>query len=280
MDELKPNVREGLRTFCTALFKGGPTISDTQLAINAKELVKGVEQAGVLSKGADRLSVEKLARFFMRTFKDSQLGKPGANIKETLGADLQTLTDNNSFRFPATFTFVFRAFVSIEGIGKGLDPTFELGKLAQPFIQKFIDEQKGYSSKAEKNLDIFSKVTGLNLPDINTAVSQPRKVAYIEETIRAMETGNLKIRVRSLENEKALERMNLRHDVLENMVMSSVLFGVANLLKSYNPYVRTASIGVATFFLIQSVLSSTKIKQFDKKQAKYVNTEFVEEPSE
>ena len=52
MDELKPNVREDFRTFCKALFAGGPMISDLQLAKNAKELVKGVEQAGVLSKSA------------------------------------------------------------------------------------------------------------------------------------------------------------------------------------------------------------------------------------
>jgi predicted unusual protein kinase regulating ubiquinone biosynthesis (AarF/ABC1/UbiB family) len=52
MDELKPNVREGFRKFCKALFAGGPMISDLQLSQNAKELVKGVEQAGVLSKSA------------------------------------------------------------------------------------------------------------------------------------------------------------------------------------------------------------------------------------
>ena len=40
-------------------------ISDTDLAKNAKLLVDGVEQAGVLSKSADRLAVEKLARYFM-----------------------------------------------------------------------------------------------------------------------------------------------------------------------------------------------------------------------
>jgi predicted unusual protein kinase regulating ubiquinone biosynthesis (AarF/ABC1/UbiB family) len=278
MDELQPNVREGLRTFCTALFKGGPTISDTQLAINAKELVKGVEQAGVLSKSADRLAVEKLARFFMRSFKDKQLGITSGDggIKETLGTDLQTLTENNSFRFPATFTFVFRAFVSIEGIGKGLDSDFDLGKLAQPFIQKFIDEQKGYSNDAEKKFDIFSKATGLNLPDINIAISQPRKVAYIEETIRSMENGNLKIRVRSLENEKALERMNLRYDVVENMIMSSVLFSICNLLKASNPYIRITSVGIGTYFLLKSAIASANIKKFDKKQAKYVNVDFVE----
>ena len=166
MDELKPNVRKGLRTFCTALFAGGPMISDTELAQNAKELIKGVEQAGVLSKSADRLAVEKLARYFMRAFKDSQLGKSSGNVKQVVGADLQTLTENNSFRFPPTFTFVFRAFVSIEGIGKELDPDFDLGKLAQPFLEKFIDQQKGYKSEFEKNVAKFKKATGLSAMDI------------------------------------------------------------------------------------------------------------------
>jgi predicted unusual protein kinase regulating ubiquinone biosynthesis (AarF/ABC1/UbiB family) len=113
MDELKPNVREGFRKFCTALFAGGPTIDDIGLAKNAKQLVDGVEQAGVLARGSDRLAVEKLARYFMRAFKDNQLGKKSGNIKQTLGTDLQTLTENDSFRFPSTFTFIFRAFASI-----------------------------------------------------------------------------------------------------------------------------------------------------------------------
>jgi len=32
MDELKPNVRSGFRKFCTALFAGGPMISELELA--------------------------------------------------------------------------------------------------------------------------------------------------------------------------------------------------------------------------------------------------------
>ncbi len=99
MDELKPNVRSGFRKFCTALFAGGPVIGDLELAANAKNLVDGVEEAGVLARGADRLAVEKLARYFMRTFKDSQLGKKGANVKETVGTDLQTLTEAHLLSF-------------------------------------------------------------------------------------------------------------------------------------------------------------------------------------
>jgi predicted unusual protein kinase regulating ubiquinone biosynthesis (AarF/ABC1/UbiB family) len=274
MDELKPNVRAGFRTFCTALFAGGPMISDTDLSRNAKDLVKGVEQAGVLSKGADTLAVEKLARYFMRSFKDKQLGKSTGNIKETVGADLQTLTENNSFRFPSTFTFVFRAFVSVEGIGKELDPSFDLGKLAQPFLEKFIDEQKGYASPFEKNLDVFRKATGLNSESIDTALTQPRKVAYIEETIRAMENGSLKIRVRSLENEKALERMSLRQGLTENLLFSSILFSASGL--AGKALLRNAGMVGACYFLLQAVLVNVKIKKFDKTQLKYVNSAFQE----
>jgi len=278
MDELKPNVRKGFRTFCTALFAGGPKISDIDLARNAKDLVRGVEQAGVLSKDADRLAVEKLARFFMRTFKDKQLGKKGANIKETLGTDLQTLTENNSFRFPSTFTFIFRAFASVEGIGKELDPDFDIGKFAQPFVEAFTDSQS-YASPSEKNFAIFRKATGLNVDDIETAVTQPRKVQYIEETLREMESGKLKIRVRSLENEKALERLSLRQSVMENIVISSLLFNVAGL--TGKALLRYPTIVGGAFFLFQTVMSSAAIKKFDKTQAKYISQDaFTNEQAE
>jgi predicted unusual protein kinase regulating ubiquinone biosynthesis (AarF/ABC1/UbiB family) len=273
MDELKPNVREGFRKFCTALFEGGPMINDLALAKNAKDLVDGVEEAGVLARGADRLAVEKLARYFMRTFKDSQLGKKGANIKQTVGADLQTLTENNVFRFPSTFTFIFRAFTSVEGIGKGLDPDFDIGKMAQPFIETFIEAQKGYSTPTEKNIAIFQKATGLNKNDINTAVMAPRKIQYIEETLRSMEAGNLKIRVRSLENEKALERQSLTQVRMENILLASVMLNVAGVM-AYSRIVSGASVLGAAYFGLQALVSNLKVKKFDKTQAKYVQTKF------
>ena len=272
MDELKPNVREGFRKFCSALFAGGPMINDADLAKNAKKLVDGVEQAGVLARGADRLAVEKLARFFMRSFKDNQLGKKGSNIKETLGTDLQTLTENDVFRFPSTFTFIFRAFASVEGIGKGLDQEYDIGKLAQPFIENFTESQKKYSSEAEKNFSIFQKATGLNKDDIETAITSPKKIAYIEETLRSMEAGGLKIRVRSLENEKALERMGLTQTRMENLVLASIALNVAGFasrtLVSYSGFAGFA------FFAFQAFMSNAQVKKFDKTQAKFVQTKF------
>ena len=45
-DSLSPGVQSGFKKFCTALFAGGPKISDEMLAENAALLVEGVEEAG------------------------------------------------------------------------------------------------------------------------------------------------------------------------------------------------------------------------------------------
>jgi predicted unusual protein kinase regulating ubiquinone biosynthesis (AarF/ABC1/UbiB family) len=208
----------------------------------------------------------------MRAFKDSQLGKKSGNIKQTLGTDLQTLTENDSFRFPSTFTFIFRAFASVEGIGKGLNEKFEIGKLAQPFIEKFTDSQQ-YSSEAEKSFSIFSKATGLNAKDVETAVTSPRKIAYIEETLRSMEEGSLKIRVRSLENEKALERMALTQTRSENLLLATIFLNVAGFASKR--VLAGAGYAGFAFFIFQALMANVKVKKFDKTQAKFVQTKFA-----
>jgi len=247
-------------------------IADLDLAKNAKSLVDGVEEAGVLARGADRLAVEKLARYFMRAFKNNQLGKSSEGVKKAVGVDLQTLTESDVFRFPSTFTFVSRSFASIDGIGKGLDPNYDLGKLAQPFIERFTEVQKGYGSEGEKQFRTFSKATGLNLGDINTAVTSPRRIAYVEETLRAMEEGSLKIRVRSLENEKALERMALTQGRERNILLLSVLLNAASL--AAGPILRAGTLAGAAYFGFQAFMDNAKVAKFDKTQAKFVATKF------
>lgn len=276
MDELKPRVREGFRNLCFALFEGGPFIDDTELARQGKRFVLALEQMGVLAKGADQLAVEKFARYIIRNFKNVQLGKTSGGIKSTIGTDLQTLTEANVFRFPSTFTFIFRAFASIDGIGKGLDTDFDIGKLAQPFVEELTQEAK-YSGDSElgKVAKQFASVTGLNAKDVNTAVSQPRKVAYLEETVRAMEQGNLKIRVRSLENEKALERMALTQDRLTNLVAGGIFVNLG--LSVANRIPKVACFLAAGYFGSQVLGIAAKLKIFDKKAKQFQQTEFADD---
>lgn len=277
MDELKPNVREGFREFCIALFRGGPFADDITVSSSAKDMVSAVEKMGVLAKGADRLASAKLARFFIRNFKNIQQGKKGANIKTTIGSDLLTLTDDKGgtvFRFPSTFTFIFRAFASIDGIGKGLDPQYDIGKLAQPFIEVFTATSDS-GTDLEKFMGRFGQATGLNPKDINTAVTTPRKIAYLEETIREMEQGNLKIRVRCLENERALERLSLSSDVNQALLIASLLVSVGLATEVF--LVSTLLYAGASGMGLKALLGMGKVSKFDKKQAKYNQQSFDQE---
>jgi predicted unusual protein kinase regulating ubiquinone biosynthesis (AarF/ABC1/UbiB family) len=164
-----------------------------------------------------------------------------------------------------------------EGIGKGLDRNFDIGKLAQPFIEKFTDSQK-YSSEAVKQFSIFSRATGLNPKDVETAVTSPRKIAYIEETLRSIEEGSLKIRVRSLENEKALERMALTQSRSEFLLLATIFLNVAGF--ATKRFLTGAGCIGFVVFILQALMANTKVKKFDKTQAKFVQTQFTEADDE
>lgn len=273
MNELSPNVAGGFKEACFAVFGGGPFISQIQLDQAGKRLVDALEQAGVLAREADRLSVEKLARFFIRTFKDVQIGKAPGNIKTTLGADLQALTDQQVFRFPSTFTFIFRSIASIDGIGKGLASEFDLSKSAQPFIEELTANGEP-STDLGKFLERAGAATGLRTVDVNAAITQPKKVAYLEQTVRAMEQGSLKIRVRSLENEQALARL-----ALSQQVTNKLLVGVALLqmgLSGVGRIPQLVWLAGAGLFGAQAASSALAIKIFDKKAARYESKDFGE----
>ena len=195
-------------------------------------------------------------------------------LKNSLTLPPCTSQENDVFRFPSTFTFIFRSFASIDGIGKGLSDKFDIGKLAQPFIETFTEVQKD-ETPAEKNFNILSKATGLNVKDINTAVTSPRKIAYIEQTLRDMERGDLKIRVRSLENEKALERMSLNQGKMEKLLVASLLLNLAGVASS--KILRGAGVAGAVAFGLQAFIANAKITKFDKTQEKYQQTKFVDD---
>lgn len=56
----------------------------------------------------------------------------------------------------STFTFIFRAFASIDGIGKGLDKDFDIGQLSQPFVEE-LTEQARYGDVIEGSVNPTQK---------------------------------------------------------------------------------------------------------------------------
>ena len=128
--------------------------------------------------------------------------------------------------------------------------------------------------EADKKFQIFGKATGLNKEDLSTAVMQPRKIKYLEETIRDMASGDLKIRTRSLENEAALKRLALRQNMSDNMMLAVLCLSAANL--ATKTVLRSSAVAGAGFFLFKTLMGSANVKKFDKTQSKYDGSGFVD----
>ena len=64
------------------------------------------------------------------------------NVRRHLnaGEDLLVASADKPFRFPATFTFVVRSFTVLDGIGKGLDPRFDISEIAAPYARGLLLE--------------------------------------------------------------------------------------------------------------------------------------------
>ncbi len=55
-------------------------------------------------------------------------------------------------RFPATFTFVVRSFTVLDGIGKTLDPRFDISEISAPYARELLLEGNPIAIKFQKDL--------------------------------------------------------------------------------------------------------------------------------
>lgn len=68
------------------------------------------------------------------------------------GEDLLLASADKPFRFPATFTFVVRSFTVLDGIGKGLDPRFDISEIAAPYARNLLLEAQPQFAKLQADL--------------------------------------------------------------------------------------------------------------------------------
>merc|ERR1712146_876335 len=104
-----------------------------------------------------------------------------------LGSDLFSVGSDVPFKFPPTFTFVFRAFTTLDGIGKGLDSKYDLTRLARPFLKELIDLRDG--SATLSLVKGWQKKLGWRAEDIESLVTQPRRVRAVSDILTRAEQG-------------------------------------------------------------------------------------------
>ncbi|WP_446394070.1 ABC1 kinase family protein [Coleofasciculus sp. E1-EBD-02] len=186
MGRIKANVREGLMQ---TLF--GVAQKD------ASRVVESLVALGALSPVDDMGPVRRSIQYMLDHFMDKPFEQQSVS---EISDDLYEIAYGQPFRFPATFTFVMRAFSTLEGVGKGLDPEFNFMEVAKPFALQIMTN----GNSPEGNT--FLNELGRQAAQVSsTALGLPRR---IEDTIEKLERGDIRLRVRSIESDRILRRMS------------------------------------------------------------------------
>lgn len=186
MGEIKTNIREKLMQTLFGIAEK-----------NGDRVVSSLIELGALEPIGDMGPVRRSVQFMLDNFMDKPFEEQSIS---QISEDLYEIAYDQPFRFPATFTFVMRAFSTLEGVGKGLDPEFNFMEVAQPFAMQLMTDTNGRNGTT-----IFDELGRQAAQVGSTALGLPRR---IEDTIEKLERGDIRVRVRSSESDRILRRLS------------------------------------------------------------------------
>ncbi|KAL2521505.1 ABC2-like protein 13 [Forsythia ovata] len=277
MGSISSNIREGLlETFYGVYEK------------DSDKVLQAMVQMGVLVPTGDMTAVRRTAQFFLNSFEErlaaqrrerematAELGFKKPLSKEeivekkkqrlaAIGEDLLAIAADQPFRFPATFTFVVRAFSVLDGIGKGLDPRFDITEIAKPYALELLKFREAGIEVVVKD---FRKRWDRQSRAFYNLFRQADRVEKLAEIIQRLEQGDLKLRVRTLESERAFQRVATVQNTVGSAVAAGSLINLATIL--YLNSIRTPAMIAyifCAFFGFQVLIGIFKVKKFDQRE--------------
>ena len=174
---------------------------------DASSLVSQLQQAGLISKGIDIGPVRRLVRLML---KEALTPPFSPNIIEKLSGDLYELVYETPFQLPVDLIFVMRALSTFEGVGRMLDPGFNLVSITKPYLIELM------TSNNQTPNDLINQF-GRQVGELGSkAVGIPKR---IDESLERLEQGDLQLQIRMGESDRQFKKMftaqkSLGHSIL------------------------------------------------------------------
>ncbi len=165
---------------------------------DADRVVKSLIAVGALAPTGDMGPVRRSIQYMLDHFMDQPFENQSI---AAISDDLYEIAYDQPFRFPATFTFVMRAFSTLEGVGKGLDPEFNFMEVAQPFAIQLMSN----GNLPNTANSIFNELSRQAVQVSSSALGLPGR---IEDTLEKLEQGDIRMRVRLAETDRVLRRVS------------------------------------------------------------------------
>ncbi|XP_024524239.1 protein ACTIVITY OF BC1 COMPLEX KINASE 7, chloroplastic [Selaginella moellendorffii] len=190
---------------------------------DASKVIQGLVDLGALVPTGDMGPVKKTIQFFLKNLTSQRPDQ--ATTFTAIGEDLFAIAVDQPFRFPSTFTFVLRAFSTLEGIGYILDPKFSFAKIAAPYAQELLNIR-------DSRRDFVQELQRQAMETRDATVAMPMRVQHIEKFMQQLEDGDIKLRVRVLEAERAARKSSVLQTTTMNLVAAATLVNVGVTLST------------------------------------------------
>ncbi|GMP66517.1 hypothetical protein CsSME_00026849 [Camellia sinensis var. sinensis] len=248
MGEIKSFTRERLLDLFYAVYEK-----------DAKKVMRSLIDLGALQPTGDLASVRRSVQYFLDNLLSQRPDQQ--QTLSAIGEDLFAIAQDQPFRFPSTFTFVLRAFSTLEGIGYTLDPDFSFVKIAAPYAQELLDLKQKQRTGTQLVQEIRKQADDAR----SYTMSMPYRVQQIEEIVKQLESGDLKLRVRVLESERAARKATILQMATMYTVLGGTLLNLGVTLGNQGIQViaNGSFIGAGVFFMLL-MRSMQRVKKLDK----------------
>ncbi len=185
---------------------------------DASSLVSQLQQAGLISKDIDVGPVRRLVRLML---KEALTPPFSPNIIEKLSGDLYELVYETPFQLPVDLIFVMRALSTFEGVGRMLDPGFNLVSVTKPYLIELMTSNN-------QNSNDFINQFGRQVGELGSkAVGIPKR---IDESLERLEQGDLQLQIRMGESDRQFKKMFTAQKTLGHSILIGSLSIASALL--------------------------------------------------
>ncbi|NJR22852.1 MAG: AarF/ABC1/UbiB kinase family protein [Richelia sp. CSU_2_1] len=176
-----------VKTFFAVLRKDTDAVIETLISI------------GLVERMPDMMPVRRLISFLLDKFIDKPIDFQAFNeIKN----ELYIMFEQQPFRLPAQMMFIVKSLTTLDGIARTLDPHYNFLSSAKPFVKSLV------VSKGRRNA--VGELAKQARSFLQYKLQQPSRSEVILRSLeKRIEDGELQIRVRNMESDRALKRINL-----------------------------------------------------------------------
>ena len=166
---------------------------------DTNEVVQTLIYMGLIEPVSDLTPIKRMVAFILEEFSDKPID---VKAFERLSSEIYLMFEQQPFRLPPQMTFIIKSLTTLDGIARALDPQYNLLAAAQPFLKSI--------ALAEGKSSLLKTLAKQTKDLLQYRFNKPTRTELLLSRLESrLELGELQVRVRPLESDRILKKIQL-----------------------------------------------------------------------